>query len=280
MDIIRNIFSMIVYKSRAEIEIMREAAQIVSRTLAIIAERIGPGVTTLELDKLAEEYIRSQDAIPAFLGQYDFPNTLCTSINEEVVHGFPRNKPLREGDIVSVDCGAIFEGYYGDHAYTFAIGEVSKENQRLMRVTKECLYLGIEQAVNFNRVGDISNAVQVHAESHGYGVVTQLCGHGLGKKLHEAPQVPNYGKKRRGPLMKSGLTIAIEPMINMGTPDVRTLDDGWTVVTEDGLPSAHYEHDVAIVNGKPDILSTFDLLEAELEKKGDFYPKMKVNVNV
>lgn len=246
---------------------MRQAAQIVSRTLGKIAEKIGPGVTPLELDALAEDYIRSQNAIPGFLGLYDFPNTLCISVNDAVVHGIPDNKPFEDGDIVSVDCGAIFEGYYGDHAYTFEIGDVDPETKRLLEVTKECLNLGIAETKTGNRIGDIGFAIQQHAEKNGYGVVRDLVGHGLGKTMHEEPQVPNYGRRGRGKKIQEGLTIAIEPMINMGTERVVQLEDHWTIVTEDGKPSAHFEHDVAVVNGKPEVLSTFKYIEEALAKK-------------
>jgi len=258
---------MIIYKTPKEIEIMRQAAQIVSRTLGKIAEKIGPGVTPLELDALAEDYIRSQNAIPGFLGLYDFPNTLCISVNDAVVHGIPDNKPFEDGDIVSVDCGAIFEGYYGDHAYTFEIGDVDPETKRLLEVTKECLNLGIAETKAGNRIGDIGFAIQQHAEKNGYGVVRDLVGHGLGKTMHEEPQVPNYGRRGRGKKIQDGLTIAIEPMINMGTERVVQLEDHWTIVTEDGKPSAHFEHDVAVVNGKPEVLSTFKYIEEALAKK-------------
>lgn len=258
---------MIIYKTPKEIEIMRQAAQIVSRTLGKIAEKIGPGVTPIELDALAEDYIRSQNAIPGFLGLYDFPNTLCVSVNDAVVHGIPDNKPFEDGDIVSVDCGAIFEGYYGDHAYTFEIGDVDPETKRLLEVTKECLKLGIAETKAGNRIGDIGFAIQQHAEKNGYGVVRDLVGHGLGKTMHEEPQVPNYGRRGRGKKIQDGLTIAIEPMINMGTERVVQLEDHWTIVTEDGKPSAHFEHDVAVVNGKPEVLSTFKYIEEALAKK-------------
>ena len=252
---------MIKYKTSEEIELMREAALVVSRTLGEVAKRIGPGVTGLEIDKIAEECIRDQGAIPAFLGQYDFPNTLCISPNAQVVHGIPSDEPFKEGDIISVDCGAILNGYYGDHAYTFPIGEVKPEVKELLKVTKECLYLGIEATNTGNRISDIGFAIQQHAEKHGYGVVRELVGHGLGTSLHEEPQVPNYGKRGRGKKIQNGLTIAIEPMINMGTEKIKQLSDGWTILTADGLPSAHFEHDVAVVDGKAEILSTFDYIE-------------------
>ena len=257
---------MIIYKTPAEIEIMREAAQIVSRTLGILAAEVKPGITPLYLDKIAEEYIRSQNAVPGFLGLYGFPNTLCISINEQVVHGIPSNRILKEGDIISVDCGSKFEGFYGDHAYTFEVGEVTPEVKKLLEVTKECLDLGIEQTKVGNRMEDIGWAIQQHAEKHGYGVVRDLVGHGLGKNLHEEPQVPNFGRRGRGKRIQNGLTIAIEPMINLGTEKVITLDDKWTIATADGLPSAHFEHDVAVVDGQAVILSTFDYIYEALSK--------------
>lgn len=258
---------MIYYKSREEIELMRESAQIVSKTLGVIAGEIKPGVTPLHLDKIAEEFIRDHDAVPGFLGLYDFPNTLCMSRNEAVVHGIPNQKPLEEGDIISIDCGAVKNGFYGDHAYTFAIGEVSPEVQKLLDITLECLELGIAQTRAGNRIGDISFAIQQHAENNGYGVVRELVGHGLGRKMHESPEVPNYGKRGRGPKLKEGLVLAIEPMINMGTRRVKQLSDGWTIITADNRPSAHFEHDVAIVDGKPDVLSTFKYVEEALAQK-------------
>lgn len=258
---------MIVYKTAEEIEIMREAAQVVSRTLGKIAEVIGPGVTGKQLDELAEEYILSQGAVPGFKGLYGCPSTVLVSVNEQVVHGLPTDRPFKNGDVVSVDCGAVWKGYYGDHAYTFEIGEVAPETKKLLEVTKECLYLGIEEAKAGNRIEDIGFVIQQHAEKHGYGVVRDLVGHGLGKKLHEDPQVPNYGRRGRGKKIQDGLTIAIEPMINMGTEKVVQLEDNWTIVTEDGLPSAHFEHDIAVVNGKPVILSTFDYIEQALANK-------------
>lgn len=252
---------MIKYKTAEEIEMMREAALVVSRTLGEVAKLIEPGVTGLKLDKIAEECIRDQGAIPAFLGQYDFPNTLCISPNAQVVHGIPSEVEFEEGDIISVDCGAILNGYYGDHAYTFPIGEIKPEVKELLKITKESLYLGIEATNTSNRISDIGFTIQQHAETHGYGVVRELVGHGLGTSLHEDPQVPNYGKRGRGKKIQNGLTIAIEPMINMGTEKIKQLSDGWTILTADGLPSAHFEHDVAVVNGKAEILSTFDYIE-------------------
>jgi methionyl aminopeptidase len=226
---------MIVLKTLEEIELMRESALIVSKTLGMIAKEIKPGVTTLHLDKLAEDYIRSHGAEPAFLGMYGFPNTLCMSPNTQVVHGIPNALPLQEGDIISVDCGALKNGFYGDHAYTFEVGEVDAATKKLLKITKESLYEGIRATKVGNRVEDIGNAVQVYCEAQGYGVVRELCGHGL----------------------VNGMVIAIEPMINMGTKNIKQHKDGWTITTADGKPSAHFEHDVAIVDGKPELLSTF-----------------------
>ncbi|MEP0366509.1 MAG: type I methionyl aminopeptidase [Cyclobacteriaceae bacterium] len=257
---------MIHYKSKEEIELMRESAQIVSKTLGLMAELIKPGITPLQLDQYAEEFIRDQGAEPGFLGLYDYPNTIITSVNEQVVHGLPTNQPLKDGDIVGLDCGALKNGFYGDHAYTFAVGEISDDVKQLLTVTKKSLYLGIEQIKAGNRMGDVSYAVQNYTESFGYGVVRELVGHGLGRKMHESPNVPNYGKRGRGSLLKEGLVLAIEPMINMGTRRVIQKSDGWTIVTADGKPSAHFEHDVAIVDGKPEILSTFDYIEEALKK--------------
>lgn len=256
---------MIYLKSESEIEKMRESAQIVSRTLAEVAKHIEPGVSTGKLDRVAEDFIKKNNARPAFKGygpkKNPFPGTLCISINEEVVHGIPSDsRELKEGDIVSIDCGVEKEGYFGDHAYTFAVGECDDEKIRLLRTTLESLYKGIEQAVHGNRIGDISNAIQTHCEDEGFGVVRDLVGHGLGKSLHEDPSVPNFGREGRGERLRSGMTLAIEPMINMGTFKVSTLDDGWTVVTADKSISAHYEHDVVIREGKADILSTFDYI--------------------
>lgn len=257
---------MIFYKTREEIELIRESAQLVSRTLGMLAKEIKPGVTSLYLDKLAETFIRDHGAEPGFLGFNDYPNSLCTSLNEQVVHGIPNNKPLEDGDIISIDCGAKKNGYYGDHAYTFAVGEVAPEILQLLKVTKESLYLGIEQVVKGNRIGDIGFAIQYHTEKrYGYGVVRELVGHGVGKNMHEPPEVPNYGKRGKGPAIKEGLVLAIEPMINLGTHKVKQLSDGWTIITQDGRPSAHFEHNVAVVDGKPEILSTFKYIEEALE---------------
>lgn len=248
---------MIIAKTSEEIELMRESALVVSRTLGMLAKEVKPGVTTLYLDKLAEEYIREQGAVPGFLGLYDFPNSLCVSPNEQVVHGIPNDTPLQEGDIISIDCGAIKNEFYGDHAYTFKVGEVSDEVEQLLRVTKESLYLGIAAFKKGNRVGDVGYAIQQHCESHGYGVVRELVGHGLGRTMHEDPEMPNYGKRGRGKKFIEGMVVAIEPMINMGTRQIRQHNDGWTITTLDKKPSAHFEHNVAIVDGQPELLSTF-----------------------
>ena len=270
-------YSMIKIKTKEQIEIMYESAQVVSRTLGMLAREIKPGVTTLYLDKLAEEYIRSQDAKPGFLGLYRFPNTLCVSPNAQVVHGIPNNKPLQEGDIISVDCGALKNGYYGDHAYTFAVGEVSPEVAQLLKVTKESLYIGIREFRLGNRVEDVGYAIQTYCEKHGYGVVRELVGHGVGTKMHEDPEMPNYGRRGRGKKFVEGMVVAIEPMINMGTKNINQLRDGWTILTRDGKPSAHFEHDVALVDGKPKLLSTFkyiyEVLGIESHEEDEFLYK-------
>ncbi|MGF1557048.1 type I methionyl aminopeptidase [Paucihalobacter sp.] len=248
---------MIVVKTREEIELMRESALIVSKTLGMIAKEIKPGVTTLYLDQLAETFIRDHGAVPGFLGLYDFPNTLCVSPNTQVVHGIPNNTPLKEGDIISIDCGAIKNGFYGDHAYTFGIGTLAPEIEKLLQVTKESLYIGIAEFKLGNRVGDVGYAIQQHCENNGYGVVRELVGHGLGKKMHEDPEMPNYGKRGRGKKFIEGMVVAIEPMINLGTHRIKQHNDGWTITTLDNKPSVHFEHNVAIVDGKPELLSTF-----------------------
>ncbi len=260
---------MIFLKTEEEIEKLREANLLVGRTLAEIAKIIKPGVTTKQLDKLAEEYIRDNGAIPTFKGfpnPYgpEFPASICTSVNEQVVHGVPSDDPLKDGDIVSVDCGTLLNGYNGDSCYTFMVGEVSDEVKTLLRVTKESLYKGIENALAGKRIGDIGYAVQQHCESHGYGVVREFVGHGIGKEMHEDPAVPNYGRRGNGAMMKNGLCIAIEPMITMGTQQVYMMPDKWTIVTRDGKPAAHFEHTIAIHHGKADILSSFE----EIEKLG------------
>lgn len=255
---------MIKIKSLEEIELMRESALIVSKTLGEIAKAIRPGITTLELDKLAEEFIRDHGAVPGFLGLYDFPNTLCMSPNEQVVHGIPNKTPLKEGDIISVDCGALKNGFYGDHAYTFAVGEIDDEIKGLLKVTRESLYVGIRQFRAGNRVGDVGHAIQSYTEKHGYGVVRELVGHGLGREMHEDPEMPNYGRRGKGKKFTEGMVVAIEPMINLGTHRIKQYSDGWTIKTADKKASAHFEHDVAIINGKPQLLSTFSYINEAL----------------
>lgn len=267
---------MVYYKTEAEIEIMRQSALLVSKTLTEVAKIIKPGITTLSLDKMIGEFIRDNGAVPSFLNYHGYPFNSCISVNDVVVHGFPTEKELKEGDIVSVDVGVYKNSFHGDHAYTFILGDPGEAVVQLVRVTKESLYKGIEKAVAGNRVGDISNAIQEHTEKkYKYGVVRELVGHGLGRSMHEDPQVPNYGKRGSGPVMKEGLVLAIEPMINMGTKDVYTEDDGWTVRTEDGKPSVHFEHDVCIRKGKADILSDYKPIEAAEKAnpnlKSDYY---------
>lgn len=269
-----NFFKMIKPKTKEEIELMRESALIVSKTLGMLAKEVKPGVTTLFLDKLAEDFIREQGAIPGFLGLYDFPNTLCMSPNSQVVHGIPNNEPLQEGDIISIDCGALKNGFYGDHAYTFAVGEVLPEVQKLLDITKESLYIGIREFKANNRVGDVGFAIQQFCENHNYGVVRELVGHGIGKKMHEDPEMPNYGRRGRGKKFIEGMTVAIEPMVNMGTYRIKQHKDGWTITTQDNKPSAHFEHNVALVNGKPELLSTFkyiyEALDIESNEEDEF----------
>ena len=254
---------MIHYKNKAEIELMRESALLVSEALAVVAAKIKPGITTMQLDKIAEEFIKDNKATASFKGYHGFPFACCISVNDAVVHGFPTNDELVSGDIVSVDVGVFKNGFHGDSAYTFGVGEVSEEVKKLMRVTKESLYKGSEKAIIGNRVGDIAFAIQDYTEKqYGYGVVRDLVGHGLGRSLHEEPQVPNFGKRGTGAKLREGLVIAIEPMINLGTKDVFHDKDGWTIRTADGKPAAHYEHDICIQKGKADILSSFTPIEA------------------
>lgn len=251
---------MIKIKTSEEIELLRESALVVSRTLGMLALEIKPGAHPLRLDKMAEEFIREQGATPGFLGMYGFPNTLNWSPNAQVVHGIPTDQPLKEGDIISVDCGALKNGYYGDHAFTFQVGEVDQATQKLLKVTKEALYIGIRHFKEGNRVGDVGHAIQTYCEAHGYGVVRELVGHGLGTEIHEDPQMPNYGKRGHGKKFSNGMVVAIEPMINRGTRKIKQLKDGWTILTADGQPSAHFEHNIALVNGKPELLSTFQYI--------------------
>lgn len=255
---------MIFLKTDEEIELMREANRLVGMTLGEVAKHVKPGVKTIKLNDIAEEFIRSHGAIPSFLGYSGFPYSLCISVNENVVHGFPSDYELQEGDIISVDCGTEKNGFCGDSAYTFCVGEVSEDIKRLLRTTKESLYKGIERAVEGNRIGDIGEAVQTYCEKKGYSVVRELVGHGIGRKMHESPEVPNYGRHGVGPLLKKGMCIAIEPMINMGSRNVIFEKDGWTVRTKDRKASAHFEHTVAIRQGKADILSTFEFVESVL----------------
>lgn len=253
---------MIHYKSHEEIEKIRESALLVSKTLALLATAIKPGITTLYLDNMAEQFIRDNGAMPSFKGYQGFPFTCCISVNDAVVHGFPTNEELKEGDEISIDVGVFKNGFHGDSAYTFAINPVAEEVKKLMTVTKASLYKGIEMAVHGNRVGDIAFAIQDYTEKqHGYGIVRELVGHGLGRELHEDPQIPNYGKRGSGAKLKENMVIAIEPMINLGKKEIYHDDDGWTIRTKDGKPSAHYEHTICIKKNTSDILSSFEMIE-------------------
>ena len=255
---------MIYYKTEEEIDLIRKSSLLVAKTHAEIAGLIKPGITTLALDKIAEEFIRDNGGIPAFKGYGGFPNTLCMSPNEQVVHGIPNDRVLIEGEILSVDCGVMMDGFYGDSAFTYEVGEVDDKTKQLLKVTKESLYKGIEMAVSGNRIGDIGYAVQKYAESFGYGVVRELVGHGVGKNLHESPEIPNYGRKGKGILLKEGLVIAIEPMINMGVKQIMQHNDGWTITTFDKKPSAHFEHTIVVRKGKAEILSSFKEIEEKI----------------
>lgn len=259
--------SKIYYKSSEEIELIRESSLLVSKTLAEVAKIIEAGVTTKKLNQHAETFIRDHGAVPAFLNYNGFPYSLCISPNEQVVHGFPSDYVIQEGDLISVDCGVIKNSYFGDSAYTFSIGEISEEKRKLIEVTQKCLKLAIEKAVVGSRIGDVGFAVQSLAESNGFGVVKELVGHGVGIKLHEKPEVPNYGKRGSGIKLEEGMVIAIEPMINAGVAGVKFWSDGWTVTTKDNRPSAHFEHTVAVRKGQADVLSTFSLIEEVLVKK-------------
>merc|ERR1712166_889959 len=247
--------------------LVRKSSLLVAKTHAEIAGLIKPGITSLALDKIAEEFIRDNGGVPAFKGYGGFPNTLCMSPNDQVVHGIPNDKFLEDGEILSVDCGVVMNGYYGDSAFTYEVGEVDAETKQLLKVTKESLYKGIEQAVAGNRIGDIGYAVQQHAERNGYTVVRELVGHGVGENLHESPEVPNYGKRGRGVKLQEGLVIAIEPMINMGVKEIVQLEDGWTINTADMKPSAHFEHTIVVRKGKAEILSSFDFIDEVLKNK-------------
>lgn len=255
---------MIRYKTKEEIELIRISSLLVGKTLAVVASEIKPGVSTAAIDKIAETFILDNGAKPAFKNYRGFPGTLCVSPNAQVVHGMPGKYILQDGDIISVDCGVLMNGFYGDSAYTFPVGNVKPEILKLLRVTKESLYKGLEKAIVGGRIGDISEAVQFHAESNGFSIVRELVGHGVGKNLHEDPEVANYGRKGTGPKLAEGLVIAIEPMVNFGKRTIRQEKDGWTITTADGLPSAHFEHTIAVGMNKPDILSSFDEIEKAL----------------
>ncbi|MBB5619828.1 MULTISPECIES: type I methionyl aminopeptidase [Pedobacter] len=259
--------SKVYYKSPEEVELIRESSLLVSKTLAEVAKIIAPGVTTMQLNKLAETYIQDNGAIPAFLNYNGFPYSLCISPNEQVVHGFPGDYVIQEGDLISVDCGVIKNNFFGDSAYTFSIGEISPERQKLVDITQECLKRAIDKAVVGSRIGDVGFAVQSLAEENGFGVVRELVGHGVGVKLHEKPEVPNYGKRGTGMKLEEGMVIAIEPMINAGTANVKFWSDGWTVTSRDNSPSAHFEHTIAVKKGKADVLSTFSFIEEVLKEK-------------
>ncbi len=258
---------MIFIKSDDEVELIRQSSLLVSKTHAMLAAEIAPGVKTLKLDKLAKEFILDNGGVPGFLNYNGFPNTLCISVNDVVVHGIPSNQELKNGDIVSVDCGVLMNGFYGDSCYTFEVGEAEPAVRALLVCTKECLYKGIEQVAVGKRIGDISNAIQKHAESHGYSVVEELAGHGVGRFLHEEPNVPNFGRANKGLKLKERMTLAIEPIINMGKKGIIQNSDGWTLRSKDGKPSAHFEHTVVVKNGKADILSDFSLIEKVLKEK-------------
>ena len=259
---------MIYYKSEEEVELVRKSSLLVAKTHAEIAKLIKPGISSLELDQIAEEFIRDNGGEPAFKGYNGFPCTLCASPHEVVVHGIPNNEPINDGTILSIDCGVFMNGFYGDSAYTYEVGEVKKEIKMLLKVTKESLYRGIENAVSGKRIGDIGYAIQEHAENNDYGVVREMIGHGIGKNLHESPEVPNYGKRGSGIKLKKGLVIAIEPMINMGTRDIMQHSDGWTITTLDKKPSAHFEHTVVVREGEAEILSSFKEIEKIIKLNG------------
>lgn len=268
---------MIYYKTAEEIELIRESALLVSKTLANIAANLKVGLSAKKIDKEAETFIRDHGGVPAFKGYRGFPATLCMSFNDAVVHGIPTDQEFSTKDIISVDCGVVLNGFYGDSAFTFAFPEVSEEVIKLMQVTRESLKLGIEAAVVGNRIGDISHAVQNYCEKeHGYGIVRELVGHGVGRSLHEEPEVPNFGQKGRGPLLKDGLVIAIEPMVNLGSRNVKQMDDGWTILTRDGKPSAHFEHTIAVRKSGPDILSNHDIIDFEIKNNVEI---MDISIN-
>ncbi|WP_299452359.1 type I methionyl aminopeptidase [uncultured Microscilla sp.] len=252
---------MIVYKTQEEIELIRQSAQILGKAHAEVAKMIQPGVSTIALDKRAEEFIRDNKGEPSFKGYNSFPASLCISVNDAVVHGIPDKYELKEGDIISIDCGVFLNGFHSDSAYTYPIGDVSADIRKLLKVTKESLDIGIQHALAGSRVGDISYSIQKHVEKNGFSVIRELVGHGVGRSLHESPEVPNFGKRGRGAKLKEGLVIAIEPMVNLGKRNVVQSNDGWTIKTSDHSPSAHYEHTIAINNGKCDVLTTFEYIE-------------------
>lgn len=262
---------MIFLKTEDEIELMRQSNRLVGKTLGELAKLIVPGVTTAELDKVAEEFIRDHGAIPTFKGfpgsfGVDFPGSICASVNDQVVHGIPGDYHLENGDIISIDCGTLLNGFCGDSAYTFCVGEVDEETKKLLEITKESLYLGIENAIVGRRIGDIGYVIQQHCEDNGFGIVREFVGHGIGKEMHEDPQIPNYGRRGTGSQLKKGMCIAIEPMVTLGSRNIAMDPDGWTVRTQDGKPAAHFEHTVAVAHGKADILSTFEYIEEVLRK--------------
>ncbi|MDG1686417.1 MAG: type I methionyl aminopeptidase [Flavobacteriaceae bacterium] len=254
----------IVLKSLEEIELIRESALIVSKTLGVLASEIKPGVTSIKLDEIAETFIRDHNAEPGFLGLYDFPNTLCVSPNAQIVHGIPNDIPFEEGDIISIDCGVLKNGFYGDHAYTFPVGNIDSKVEKLLQITKASLYEGIRSFKEGNRIGDLGYKIQSFCEGNGYGVVRELVGHGLGIVMHEGPEVPNYGRRGTGKKFLNGMVLAIEPMINQGTYRIKQLNDGWSILTADGKASAHFEHNVALVDGKPELLSSFQYIYSAL----------------
>ncbi len=258
---------MIYLKTPQEMELMRKACDLVSRTLGEIARWISPGVTTHKLDTIAREFILDNGGRPSCLGYQGFPGTLCIEVNETVVHGFPSNYTLREGDIIGLDTVVELDGYNGDQCYTFAVGEISEEKMALCRTTKESLYAGIEACVPGKRIGDVSNAVQTYCEKRGYSIVREMCGHGIGKRMHEDPEIPNYGRRGIGPIIRDGMCLCIEPMVNMGSRNIVIEHDGWTCRTRDRQPSAHYEHTLAIIDGKTEVLTTFDYIEEVLKDK-------------
>lgn len=255
--------AMIFYKTKEEIELIRQSGLVLGKAHGEVAKHVKPGIKTRDLDKIAEEYIRDHGGVPSFKGYKKFPGSLCISVNEAVVHGIPGEYELKDGDLISIDCGVCLNGYHSDSAYTYAVGNISSEAEQLLKVTKEALYEGIASAKAGSRIGDISHAIQKHVEHHNFSIIRELVGHGLGKSLHESPEVPNFGKRGRGPKLKEGLVIAIEPMVNLGKRNVVQERDGWTIRTFDRKPSAHFEHTVAISNGTPDILTTFEFIEKE-----------------